>query len=402
MDSMREPRSVIRDVGRAAGLWLVSLSLLLGCGGGEDPAPAPSADSGGQGLVRRGSQEKQSRPKPPPRKPKSAQKAAPAASDPDDPLETFYIAEEGSNFDIVGYVEPGEELSVEPPQAGLDSTGYVVVDAPLVEPPGSPNAQFKLPEGFSVIAEAGYSQSGLPWRIRCEKDGALMALVPAGVSVMGTNAGPADVTPELAIYLDPYYIDVTEVTLERYQVFLDSLPGNRKGQMPINASDPPDHPALGITWNGASIYAKWAGKSLPTEAEWEKAARAEAGYEHPWGNQRAIWERFRTPDEITAVQSFRTDVSVYGVFDLAGNAREWCLDYFSDQGHADAATEARGSTLRHWQGVRRPSKDGFRVIKGNGPDWKSWHRWGADEREHSTDVGFRCVLRRPLPEMPDP
>jgi len=381
-----------RSLTPMAGLLIASgLLLVAGCGG-NDPEPQQRPPQLSKRL-----EEPAANPKP---EQKPVQPATVPEKSPElaEAGETFEIVGPEPRYEIVGSVSDEELLAMDFPAPGLDSTMYAVIDLPRPKPPGKPNRSFELPEGFSAVEHAGYSPNGLPLRIVGDTDDVLMALVPAGVSVMGSDEGPDNATPEVLVYLDPFYIDVDEVTLARYQVFQESVGSDRKRQTPTNESSPYDHPALGLTWSGAVIFAKWAGKDLPTEAEWEKAARGEAGFAHPWGNGRALWQRYRPRDEIGGVGSFRTDLSPYGVVDLAGNAREWCKDRYSDQGHADAAAAAGNSRLRDWQGAPRSSTKGHRVVKGNGPGWKAWHRHGAHEREHLADIGFRCVLRVSLPE----
>jgi formylglycine-generating enzyme required for sulfatase activity len=159
----------------------------------------------------------------------------------------------------------------------------------------------------------------------------------------------------------------------------------------LNSTSPPDHPALGVSWAEIFFYATWSGKDLPNEAEWEKAARGEKGFEHAWGPDRPVWERSRTVDQIDPVKSFRTDVSLYGVYDLAGNAREWCSDYFSSTTYTEAA--AAGPVVRNWKGPRRGKGPNIRVARGGGPNWEAWHRAGLDTQEKQPLMGFRCVLR---------
>jgi formylglycine-generating enzyme required for sulfatase activity len=90
--------------------------------------------------------------------------------------------------------------------------------------------------------------------------------------------------------------------------------------------------------------------------------------------------------------SFRTDISPYGVFDLAGNAREWCSDSYSDVAYQEATRNGE-TVVRNWPGPKRAVIANHRVVKGNGPDWMSWHRRPAHMRTPGNDVGFRCVLR---------
>jgi formylglycine-generating enzyme required for sulfatase activity len=86
---------------------------------------------------------------------------------------------------------------------------------------------------------------------------------------------------------------------------------------------------------------------------------------------------------------------VYGVFDLAGNAREWTSDWFDPQAHQEAAASG-GRLARNWTGPRKAAIPGHRVIKGNGSDWSAWHRSSAEMSARLPDVGFRGVVRTPL------
>ncbi len=94
------------------------------------------------------------------------------------------------------------------------------------------------------------------------------------------------------------------------------------------------------------------------------------------------------------MQSFRTDVSPFGIYDLAGNAREWCVDRYSPTAFADAL-KASNRQLRNWKGPRTGKPENARVVKGNGPNWDAWFRVGMDGSHSHPDVGFRCVLRLP-------
>lgn len=266
---------------------------------------------------------------------------------------------------------------------------------------GERDADFQLPEGFTQVPSYGYSEQGLPWRIIGEKSGALMALVPAGAARVGSTDGPPETQPEFSPFLEAYFMDVTEVTLEQYQRFRDDIKQKKSmtAQPALNDKQDPQLPALGLVWGNAQGFARWAGKELPTEAEFEQAGRGPQGWRTPWGNGRAVWPHGREMEQITAVASFPTDQSIYGIYDLAGNAREWCSDYYSPTSHQDA-TQAQGRTLRNWTGAKK-GLPGQRVIKGNGPDWSAWHRQGRVHSERHPDVGFRCVLRVKVPQAGD-
>ena len=251
---------------------------------------------------------------------------------------------------------------------------------------------YELPKGFSPIESGGYSVSGLPWRVRCDEDGAVMVLVPEGVFAQGSTSDSPNSSPEHGVLLDAFYIDMREVTYARYDKFREMTSEKRRVPRPARPPKDPHEPVLGVTWAEAHAFALWAGKDLPTEAQWEKAARGPDGFKFPWGNGPFIWHRPRVPGQIDPVGSFRGDVSPYGVFDMAGNAREWCSDWYVDKYYAQLIAEA-GSTARNPTGPRGSGGTNQRVVKGGDPNWYVWARAGIPQSEHPHDVGFRCVLK---------
>jgi formylglycine-generating enzyme required for sulfatase activity len=272
-------------------------------------------------------------------------------------------------------------------------------EAEPTEPAASEEGK-RLPPGFRALASAQQTALGWPSRIRCEKDGAEMALVTGGAVVVGHDGGPDESKPQLTVVIDSFYMDVTEVTVGQFERFRKALredKGRNVVTEPGNVSAPHQEPVMGVSLTQAQFYAKWAGKELPTESEWERAARGEGAFDHPWGNGRAIWKHPRTRDEIDPVKSFRTDLSPFGIYDLAGNAREWCVDHYSPTAFADALKSSSGQ-LRNWKGPRVSHPENARVVKGNGPNWDAWYRVGMDGAHGHPNVGFRCVLRLPEKE----
>jgi sulfatase modifying factor 1 len=185
---------------------------------------------------------------------------------------------------------------------------------------GQPKAGFTLPKGFEAVKESGYSPEGFPMRILCEKTGTKLALIPAGTSIVGTDNGPDESKPSFTLKLDTYYMEILEVTVQEYDRFRSEMREKKKPvpPVPMNPSSPPKTPVLGISWRDSQNYSRWAGMELPTEAEFEKAARGPNGLRTPWGEGKALW----SSRALTTVGSFPTDSSPYGILDLAGNARE--------------------------------------------------------------------------------
>jgi len=391
--------------------------LLAGCGGGSNSAPkAPKVIQSPPIPANLNSRPD---PQPGPAKVAQAVKKEPAASgksklkstdnlfEDEDPRNIFEIA---GNEPVLQVGTADEAWRVDRFAVGelapdTDSTFFEVGAAGNGEKtPGtavnipSDNVKFPLPSGFSEVPSFGYSEDGLPLRIRGEKSGALMALVPGGLAHVGSDNGPDETQPSFTPFLDTFYMDVTEVTLEQYQRFRDEIKQKKSmtAQPAQNDGQDAELPALGLPWGVAQGFAHWAGKELPTEAEFEKAARGPDGWRTPWGNGRAVFPKARPLDSIEPVASYPNDRSMYGIFDLAGNAREWCFDLYSSTAHQDAAS-AKDKTLRNWSGPKKGAASNIRVVKGNGPDWSAWHRAGRNGSERHADVGFRCVLRIKTP-----
>ena len=211
-----------------------------------------------------------------------------------------------------------------------------------------------------------------------------MALVPAGSFLMGSAGGGRDERPQHTVYLDAFYIDRAEVSCERYGRFLKET-GYPAGDLWNPEYDRPDDPVVGVSWHDAVAFAAWAGKRLPTEAEWEKAARGGlVGKKYPWGdepgNERANYMSFGT----TPVKSY--EPNAYGLYDIAGNVWEWCQDWY-DPDHY------RQSPLRNPLG---PVYGTHKVIRGG--YWYSSeetlrvsNRHRHEPAHRSFLIGFRCA-----------
>ena len=236
-----------------------------------------------------------------------------------------------------------------------------------------------------------YGQNRAPKQEIRTGDGSPAVLVPAGSFTMGDD----EESPRREVYVDAFYLDRYEVTTARYAKFLQAT----------GSVSPPDGwedadtgsggalPVIGVNWSDADAYCRWAGKRLPTEAEWEKAARGTDARIYPWGNDAPTLERANFGGSATSpyrgglapVDAHPAGKSPYGAQDLAGNASEWVADWFSER--------FASSDVRNPQGP--PSGDG-RVIRGSGwhdpPDrLKSTKRYHADPDQRLDDLGFRCA-----------
>ncbi len=233
-------------------------------------------------------------------------------------------------------------------------------------------------------------------------DDAPMVLIPEGTFVMGSPPveGDPDETPQRTIYLTSYYIDLYEVTHGQYQNYLKGIGSKAKLIIPVFMDDPSlltaeNLPANGVSWEGANDYCKWAGKRLPTEAEWEKAARGERAFKWPWGNSwvenAANIQGEEDQFKYTAPPGkFEKGRSPYGLYDMAGNVGEWVADWY------DGSYYLSGS----FKNPKGPEKGKFRVYRGGSwedvpANLRTAKRFQAAPHQTSAVIGFRCAKDGP-------
>ena len=168
-----------------------------------------------------------------------------------------------------------------------------------------------------------------------------MVYVPEGYFQMGQSSSEAeDQKPMHFVYTSAYFIDKYEVSNAEYKKFIDATEHVKPKYWEDELFNQPDQPVIGVTWFDAMAYSRWKGRRLPTEAEWEKAARGNDGRLYPWGekwtkgkklyfvNVYGMEDRY----EFTApVNYYATGASPFGVFNMAGNVWEWCLDWYDKE-----------------------------------------------------------------------
>jgi sulfatase modifying factor 1 len=382
--------------------WVIAVCVLAGCSGGSPQTPAPNkVIPQAAPVVIPGGGVPKPNPvavnKPVQTTPSTGPKSIPLPPG-TDPLSVFDVTAINEPMDVgLRASDVEDQFTVEAGQRGIDSSRLTVAAVTEVEK-RQPKQGFTLPTGFVALPAAGYSEDGMPLRIRCEKSGSVLALVPGGVVRIGSNSGPSESQPDFAVHIDTFYMEVFEVTVGQFESYRTEMKEKKKLAPPtLNPTAPPNTPVLGVPWGNAQAYARWAGMDLPTEAEFEKAARGPNSLRTPWGDSRGIWPDNRTPNTIAPAGTYAGDMSPYGIYDLAGNAREWCNDLYSDRAHREAAG-TNGQAPHNWQGPKKASAANQRTVKGNGPDWSAWYRQGREVGKSFPDVGFRCVLRIITPE----
>jgi formylglycine-generating enzyme required for sulfatase activity len=233
-----------------------------------------------------------------------------------------------------------------------------------------------------------------------------MVFIPSGEFIMGSEEQDIealgkefglrtgrlydDEKPLRKVYLKGFYIDKYEVTNIQYKAFIDALTlpapyGWEKRMYPDGRGD---HPVVNVSWFDAHLYCTWAGKRLPTETEWEKAARGPGGNRYAWGNEYDEKKGNIGTHATAPVGSYKEDKSPYGVYDMAGNVMEWVDDWYGPY---------PGNTI--------PSKDygeHYRVLRGGTAGIEGHYVLGsifsrASARhyyiptEGGDDAGFRCA-----------
>ncbi len=275
-------------------------------------------------------------------------------------------------------------------------------------------------EGTPVL-QTESAPTALPGQL-VDDSGAWMALVPEGAFEMGYQDASSDERPVHNVYLDTFYMDITEVVNSQFAEFLNVM-GNQVegGETWLDADDEDvrirlsgnlwqvdpgyeEHPVIEVTWFGANAFCAWRGARLPTEAEWEKAARGVDGRVYPWGAEfdckRGNFDDETERDEYVVpggegcdgyvftapVGSFPLGVSPYEIHDMAGNVWEWVADWYADGYYSISPVD----------NPTGPANGQLRVLRGG--SWvsdvggvRATNRLEDDPIFTRINVGFRCA-----------
>jgi formylglycine-generating enzyme required for sulfatase activity len=255
--------------------------------------------------------------------------------------------------------------------------------------PRLPGAALALVLALAAVVGGLYALR--PKRVLADAHGTML-LVPAGEFLFGENA-PDSPRPQSRRYLPSFYVDRTEVSNAEYKRFCDSTgrtppPGFEKAGA--------DDPVANVTLDDAEAYAAWAGKRLPSEEEWEKAARGNDGRLFPWGD--APWSA-GVPTSLQPVSAFPDRQSPAGALNMAGNVYEWTNSPFP-------AGEREYADMRHVLGTDSFSRAWFSIkggsfSPGGARFFACYLRRGFPRDGRSPSVGFRCVREVGLPRFLD-
>ncbi|MBI2757298.1 MAG: SUMF1/EgtB/PvdO family nonheme iron enzyme [Chloroflexi bacterium] len=265
------------------------------------------------------------------------------------------------------------------------------IPAPTIgpSPTSEPPTAVVPPTSIPVSLAGPQAGSTMTWL-----DGSQLVYVPAGDFVMGLGYGT---TPQKTISLDSYWIYKTDVTNKMYAQCVAAgncaAPAQELGTPDYINPDYGDYPVVGVTWDMASNYCQWSQGQLPSEAQWEKAARGPGGNVYPWGNDKPACDLLNIQGclgHTSGVNDYPAGKSPYGLLDMAGNVFQWVNDFYAEN-YYDTMPALNPTG---------PVSGDMRVIRGSSFESEASQTLAGVRRPAapaytSRDVGFRCVVPQP-------
>lgn len=266
------------------------------------------------------------------------------------------------------------------------------------------NGEIKPGDRFKPVMSRTAVQMGTATSLFAEligKDGAPMMLVHSGEFVMGSEKGDEDEAPAHRVSLNAFYIDKFEVTNGRFAKYVEAIQseppwGFTDKETPVIHAD---RPVRWVNWMDAMGYCLWVGKRLPTEAEWEKAARGTDERVYPWGNDpptpvHAVYGlKEGGAETVSIIGNHHMGQSPYGVQDLAGNLYEWVMDWYDADFYSNFINGPAVNPRGPGEGTAKVQRGGSYI---NTPyRLRSSFRTKGDPTEQDPNVGFRCAQDAP-------
>jgi formylglycine-generating enzyme required for sulfatase activity len=248
-----------------------------------------------------------------------------------------------------------------------------------------------------AVADSASSQDYSMYKTKTGDEGREMVQVPEGPFIMGSKDGDPDEMPERQVFLKAFYLDKKEVSQEEYARFAKMtkrpLPKIEVFEDDQSKLLKPEFAAMSVSWEEAVAYCRWAGKRLPTEAEWEKAGRGEGKRRYAWGdtfmNGRANSNVDGSEDGyryLAPPGSFETGRSPYGIYDMTGNVAEWVADSYDEHYYEKAP----------YRDPKGPEPGELKVVRGG--SWRETEhnarlskRFAAKLWRTDITIGFRCA-----------
>lgn len=252
------------------------------------------------------------------------------------------------------------------------------------------------PDQPSAPVALGGPQSGesIKWI-----DGSVLIYIPAGNFTMGDGGFDA---PAHSVSLDGFWFQQTKVTNRMYELCVKagvcSAPSQELGGPVFTNPEYASHPVVGVTWDQSQAYCNWIQGNLPTEAQWEKAARGANSNAYPWGNSEPTCSLLNFGNcygRTTNVDAYADGKSPFGLYDMAGNVFEWAFDMY------DAAYYNQSPT----ENPTGPATGAYRVVRGSSFETSETQVASAirrynEQTDSGRDIGFRCAVANPQPFAP--